>query len=280
MSGTPDRVAVDAALDAALDAAGTRLARGAAYVCCDLGSLPGDLRALDRLARLGLAAARRHSRLEVRSGDQDLQRLIALAGLEKVLRLAPATQPAARQPERSTGSHIEPVTGHDGGSTVGDTATRGASGSPDEGVGMTQTTTTPEITIQHTEHPNATKLREAFEAFARGDLEHLQRNMTEDATWTNAGTSAIAGTYTGWEQIVGMLGQLFERTGGTFTTSIVSLLANDTQAAAIYDATATVDGQTETMRYFLLDTYAADGRVADTQVVAFDQATADDFMPA
>jgi ketosteroid isomerase-like protein len=142
------------------------------------------------------------------------------------------------------------------------------------------TTTKPEITIQHTEHPNATRLREAFEAFARGDLEHLQANSAEGATWTNMGHSAIAGTFTGWDQIVAMLGKLFERTGGTFSTSVISILANDTQAAAVYDATATVDGQTETQRYFLVDTYDKQGRVTETAVVAFDQVAADAFMPA
>jgi ketosteroid isomerase-like protein len=145
---------------------------------------------------------------------------------------------------------------------------------------MSATTTKPEITIERAEHANATKLREAFDAFARGDLEHLQRNMTSDCTWTNAGTSVIGGTYKGWDQIVGMLGTLAERTGGTFSTNVVSVLANDTQSAAIYDATATVDGQTMTHRYFLVDTYAADGRVSETNVVAFDQASADASMPA
>ena len=85
MSGTPDRVDLDAALDAAVDAAHTRILAGAAEVCCDLGPLAGDLRTVDRLARLGLAAARLHARFRIRTTDRDLAALITLAGLGDAL---------------------------------------------------------------------------------------------------------------------------------------------------------------------------------------------------
>ena len=122
---------------------------------------------------------------------------------------------------------------------------------------------------------NAQRLRDAFAAFDRGDLDHLRENSAKNCTWTNAGSSPIAGTFTGWDAIEGMLGKLFELTGGTFKTSVQSILSNDDQACAIYDATATINGETATHRYIVLDTYTSDGKVKTTDVVAFDQAAAD-----
>ena len=122
---------------------------------------------------------------------------------------------------------------------------------------------------------NAQRLRDAFAAFDRGDLDHLRESAADDCTWTNAGSSPVSGTYRGWDEIQGMFVKLFEVTGGTFKSSVQSILSNDHQSCAIYDATATVNGKTETHRFFVVDSYTADGKVKTTDVVAFNQAAAD-----
>ena len=136
-------------------------------------------------------------------------------------------------------------------------------------------TTNIDLTQQTAAQVNAQRLRDAFAAFDRGDLDHLRDNSADDSSWTNAGSSPIAGTYRGWDEIQGMFLKLFEVTGGTFKTSLQSVLSNDHQACAIYDATATVNGKTDTQRYIVIDTYTADGKVKTTDVVAFNQAAAD-----
>lgn len=136
-------------------------------------------------------------------------------------------------------------------------------------------TTNIDLTQQSAAQANAQRLRDAFEAFDRGDLDHLRNNSADDGSWTNAGSSPIAGTYRGWDEIEGMLMRLFELTGGTFKTTLHSVLSNEHQSCAIYDATATVNGKTDTQRFFVLDTYTADGKVKTTDVVAFNQAAAD-----
>lgn len=143
---------------------------------------------------------------------------------------------------------------------------------------MTTTDTTTGLSIQTDEPATAKRLRAAFAAFDNGDLEALQKEIAADATWTNAGSGPIAGEHRGWDQIVQMLGKLVEISDGTFKTKIVSILANDTQAAAVYDATATVNGKTATHRFFLIDDYDADGKVKSTNVVAYDQTSADALM--
>ena len=135
-----------------------------------------------------------------------------------------------------------------------------------------------DLTQQSPAQTNAQRLRDAFDAFDRGDLDHLRVYSAADATWTNAGSSPIAGTYRGWDEIQGMLVRLFELTGGTFKTSVQSILSNDHQSCAIYDATATVNGKTDTQRFIVIDTYAPDGKVKTTDVVAFNQAAADELF--
>ena len=137
------------------------------------------------------------------------------------------------------------------------------------------TTTKPDLSVSTTDHPNVLAMRKAFAAFAEGDLETVRQSMTDDAVWTNSGTSPIAGRHTGWPAIATMFGTLAERTGGTFSMNVLSTLADDLHAIAVYDATSTVDGTTATQRFVLVDDVAPDGRVSATHVFAYDQAASD-----
>lgn len=137
------------------------------------------------------------------------------------------------------------------------------------------TTTKPDLTITTTEHRNVQRLRDGFDAFSRGDLDAVRATLSADCTWTLVGTGPLAGTYQGWDAIQGMFGALFEATGGTFSMDVISVLANDTHAVAIYDATSTVKGVTDTQRFVLIDEMTPDGLVRSTQGLAYDQAAAD-----
>ena len=145
---------------------------------------------------------------------------------------------------------------------------------------MSTTQITPDLAIVKTEHPNATALREGFAAFARGDLEHVRGRLTEDCVWTLRGSSALAGTYRGWNEIEAMFGALFEATGGTFSMDVLSCVADDARAIAVYDATSTVAGQTRTLRFVMIEDLAPDGLASDVISLAYDQAAADAHMNA
>ena len=133
------------------------------------------------------------------------------------------------------------------------------------------TTSNPDLTVVSTEHPNARRMREVFVAFAAGDMETVQQSFMDDATWTTPGNGPLAGTFRGWPEIGGMFGKLMELTGGTFSTQVLSILADDSHAVAIYDATSTVAGVTETTRCVLVDEMAADGRTTASHVLSYDQ---------
>jgi ketosteroid isomerase-like protein len=137
------------------------------------------------------------------------------------------------------------------------------------------TRSTSDLSITTTDHPNAIRIREGFAAFSRGDLDHVRATMTPDCAWTNSGASEVAGTFRGWDEIVGMFGALIERTGGTLVMDVVSTLGDDTHAVALYDMTSTIAGVTETHRFALIEELTADGRAATCTGLAYDQAAAD-----
>ena len=140
---------------------------------------------------------------------------------------------------------------------------------------MSTTKTTPDLSIVTTEHPNVARLRTAFAAFGAGELDVVLDEMADDCTWINAGSSPIAGAHQGREAITQMFVQLFTLTGGTYTASLISAFADDARAVAVYDATATVAGETETLRWVLTDEFDASGKIRATHVFCYDQAAAD-----
>ena len=140
---------------------------------------------------------------------------------------------------------------------------------------MSTTQSTQGLSITTTDHPNATRMREAFAAFARGDLDAVRDSMAPDVVWTTAGSSRLAGTYRGWDEVLGMFGRYVEITGGTATIDLVSVVADDRHAVAIYDQTSTVDGRTETHRQVMVDEVTGEAKPSAVRLMAYDQAAAD-----
>jgi anti-anti-sigma regulatory factor len=66
-------------------------------VVCDLEGLPADLAALDALARVQLAARRAGLELRLRHASPGFCELVALCGLEGVLRVEAERQPEERE---------------------------------------------------------------------------------------------------------------------------------------------------------------------------------------
>lgn len=139
---------------------------------------------------------------------------------------------------------------------------------------MAATQITSDLSIIRTEHPNAVRSREAFAAFARGDLEAVRTHLTDDCTWTNSGSSPLAGTYRGWDEIQALFLRMFEITGGTVSNTVTSVYADDDAGVTLYDATSTVAGVTRTMPSAMI-TEMVDGKARTVRLLAQDQAAAD-----
>jgi ketosteroid isomerase-like protein len=93
------------------------------------------------------------------------------------------------------------------------------------------------------EHPNAVLARRLVDAFGRGDLATVATHFATDATWELPGTSQVAGTFTGPEQIVGFLAKAYELSGGTLALDLLSILGNDWGAVQVQRVTAKNDGR-------------------------------------
>jgi len=76
-------------------------------------------------------------------------------------------------------------------------------------------------------HPNEALLRNAYAAFARGDLDGYLRACTEDFVFEAPGQNAMSGTYRGREGLFAIARKAMEISGGTFQEDVEDVLAND-----------------------------------------------------
>ena len=83
---------------------------------------------------------------------------------------------------------------------------------------------------------NEALVRHIFDAFAQKQGFALRNVFAHDATWVVPGSGTMAGTFTGREEIFAFLGRLPKETDGTYSSSLIDVLASDDRAAALYRA--------------------------------------------
>jgi hypothetical protein len=88
------------------------------------------------------------------------------------------------------------------------------------------------------EHPNAERIRRAFDAFARGDMATMTELIAEDTVWHIPGRGPLSGDYQGRETVFALFGRLVQGSEGTFTQQLHDALASDEHAVALTLASA------------------------------------------
>ena len=83
---------------------------------------------------------------------------------------------------------------------------------------------------------NEALVRRIFDAFAQKRGFALRDVFARDATWVVPGEGMMAGTFTGRDAIFSFLGRLPKETNGTYSSSLIDVLASDDRAAALYRA--------------------------------------------
>ena len=83
---------------------------------------------------------------------------------------------------------------------------------------------------------NEALVRRIFAAFAEKRGLALRDAFAEDATWTVPGAGSMAGTFRGRGEIFAFLGRLPKETDGTYSSSLIDVMASDHRAAALYRA--------------------------------------------
>jgi len=92
-------------------------------------------------------------------------------------------------------------------------------------------------------HPNAELLRDAYEAFAHGDLDPLLGALTDDISWHDATVGPLAGHYSGKDQARGLFAKMMEVYRGTLRVEVVDVFANDDHGVVLTRETGTSAGE-------------------------------------
>ncbi len=86
------------------------------------------------------------------------------------------------------------------------------------------------------EHRHATKAREGFERFVRGDLPALLELFADDPVWYVPGSMPLSGVHRGRDAIIAFLRATAEVTGGTYRVKLLWTVADDDHLVAVYRA--------------------------------------------
>ena len=123
---------------------------------------------------------------------------------------------------------------------------------------------------------NEALVRRIFDAFARKQGFALREVFAPDASWTVPGSSTMAGTFNGREEIFRFLGRLPKETNGTYSSRLIDVLASDERAAALYRASGERHGRRLDIDQVLLFRLR-DGVVAEVLALPSDAAAFETF---
>ncbi len=126
---------------------------------------------------------------------------------------------------------------------------------------------------------NEALVRRIFDAFSQKQGFALRDVFAEDATWTVPGEAVMAGTFSGREEIFAFLGRLPKETGGTYSSTLIDVLASDDRAAALYRARGERRGRVLELDQVLLFRIEA-GLVREVLALPTDPGAFDTFWAA
>jgi len=120
------------------------------------------------------------------------------------------------------------------------------------------------------DHPNAALTRRVFAAFGR-DPKVIAAALDRDVVWRVPGNTVMSGEYRGLRAVVEFLRRTGPETAGTYRSSLLSVLANDEWAVAIYRARGERNGMELDVDQALV-IRCKDGRWKDVTAVPLDPA--------
>ena len=86
-------------------------------------------------------------------------------------------------------------------------------------------------------------IRRTYHDFELGDLDLLGVVMSQDVVWHEPGRSSLAGDYKGLEAVIGFLGELKARSGGTFKIEVLDVISEPERVVVFQRETATRNGK-------------------------------------
>ena len=126
------------------------------------------------------------------------------------------------------------------------------------------------------EHPNAVRLRRAYEAFGHGDLATVGDLLDDEIVYHFAGRGGLSGDYKGKQEVFAFWGRQFELSSGTLRIVPSVIVASDDYGFALVHASAERDGRTLAAPGVNV-VRMRDGRAVEFWSYTADQSAVDDF---
>jgi ketosteroid isomerase-like protein len=95
--------------------------------------------------------------------------------------------------------------------------------------------------VSENEHPNAALVRRLFGSFGRDPMA-VAAAFSRDIVWRVPGDTVMSGEYHGLREVVEFLRRTGLETNGTYHSRLLTVLADDDWAVAIYRALGTRNG--------------------------------------
>jgi ketosteroid isomerase-like protein len=127
------------------------------------------------------------------------------------------------------------------------------------------------------EHPNVTRIKDAYTAFAKGDSAVLEDFFAEDVLWHDGGRNQVSGEYRGREAVFGLLGKLMELTEGSFRADLHAVFADDEHGVALAVLTASRGGRSFELNEVQVF-HLRDGKVVEVWIAPTDQYATDELL--
>ena len=86
-------------------------------------------------------------------------------------------------------------------------------------------------------------IRRGYKAFGEGDMETLGSLYTPDVVQHQAGSNQTSGEYKGVDNVLGLYGQLFDLSGGTFKAELKSVKTEGDKVVTVHHATGEREGK-------------------------------------
>jgi len=123
---------------------------------------------------------------------------------------------------------------------------------------------------------NGQLVRDAYRAFAAGDIPTVLQFLEEDMVWQVPGRSPISGVFTGHEGVLDFFGRCLELSGGTLRISVDEVLSEGERVMVLCTVAAERNGRAWSSPEVQV-WRVADGRATHFREFQGDQETEDAF---
>jgi ketosteroid isomerase-like protein len=125
-------------------------------------------------------------------------------------------------------------------------------------------------------HPNEELLRSLYDAFSRRDTETIRGLLADDVVFHQPGRNPLSGDYEGVQAVLGLIGTLAERSGGTFRVDVHDVLGDQDHAVGLLRVSGQREGREVNVPVVHVF-HVRDGKLAELWIHPLDQYAIDEF---